>query len=60
MYAVICEQVEVFNLLCEYMEIEKHLHRKDIYGRNLAFYMKQYGFNMQSNEKSNEQIKVWQ
>lgn len=48
MYAVICEQSEVFNLLCEYMELEKHLSMKDVYGKTLAFYMKQYGFNIES------------
>lgn len=40
------------------MEIEKYLHRKDIYGKNLTFYMKQYGFNIESSA-SNDKIEVW-
>jgi len=30
------------------MELEKHLPVKDIYGKSLAFYMKQYGFNIEA------------
>ncbi len=40
------------------MEVEKHLHKKDIYGRNLSFYMKQFGFNIDSTTLG-EQGKGW-